>query len=205
MPAAPWMMPLRKSRSGRPLRIRQTSSQTSWASQYMPLSNRAPPRRSTSSSGRLNGSQSGLKSGRVPRRRVWPMPRSYAPASYPEGMDVPRRLAVGGPRGALGYGVAVGGTALVTAPLLAAWADVSKTTVVLAYLLVVTAAAAAGGLGPGITAAVLGFLAFDVLFLQPYHHVFVDDPQDFLSLAVYLLIATSRLTTTATSERRRAQ
>ena len=57
-------------------------------------------------------------------------------------MDVPRRLAVGGPRGALGYVVAVGGTILVTLPLLAFRAELSKTTVVLAYLLVVTAAAA---------------------------------------------------------------
>ncbi|HEY4729060.1 MAG TPA: hypothetical protein VIJ32_12840, partial [Actinomycetes bacterium] len=63
-------------------------------------------------------------------------------------MDVPRRLAVGGPRGALGYAVAIGGTVLVTAPLLAIRSEASKTTVVLAYLLVVTAAAAAGGLGP---------------------------------------------------------
>jgi Domain of unknown function (DUF4118) len=69
---------------------------------------------------------------------------------------------VGGPRGALGYTVAVAGTALVTALLLAFRGDVSKTTVVLAYLLVVTGAAAAGGLGPGITAAGLGFLAFDL-------------------------------------------
>ena len=122
-------------------------------------------------------------------------------------MDVPRRLAVGGPRGALGYAVAIGGTVLVTAPLLAIRSEASTTTVVLAYLLVVTAAAAAGGLGPGITAAGLGFLAFDVLFLQPYHHIIVDDPQDYLSLGVYLLVAvvvsllvaTSRLTTTATS------
>ena len=58
-------------------------------------------------------------------------------------MDVPRRLAVGGPRAALGYAVAVAGTALITAPLLAFRGDVNKTTVVLAYLLVVTAAAAA--------------------------------------------------------------
>src|SRR5215216_7979868 len=105
------------------------------------------------------------------------------------GMDVPRRLAVGGPRGALGYAVAIGGTVLVTAPLLAIRSEASKTTVVLAYLLVVTAAAAAGGLGPGITAAGLGFLCFDLLFLQPYHHIIVDDPQDWLSLGVYLLVA----------------
>jgi two-component system, OmpR family, sensor histidine kinase KdpD len=120
-------------------------------------------------------------------------------------MDVPRRLAVGGPRGALGYAVAMAGTALITAPLLAYREGVSKTTVVLAYLLVVTAAAAAGGLGPGITAAALGFLAFDLLFLQPYHHIIVDDPQDYLSLAVYLLVAVVVSLLVATSERRRAQ
>jgi two-component system, OmpR family, sensor histidine kinase KdpD len=120
-------------------------------------------------------------------------------------MDVPRRLAVGGPRGALGYAVAVGGTALVTAPLLAFRGEVSKTTVVLAYLLVVTAAAAAGGLGPGITAAALGFLCFDVLFLQPYHHIIVADPQDWLSLGVYLLVAVIVSLLVASSEHRRAQ
>jgi two-component system, OmpR family, sensor histidine kinase KdpD len=119
-------------------------------------------------------------------------------------MDIPRRLAVGGPRGALGYAVAVAGTAVITAPLLAFRGDVSRTTVVLAYLLVVTAAAA-GGLGPGITAAGLGFLAFDLLFLQPYHHIIVDDPQDYLSLAVYLLVAVVVSLLVATSERRRAQ
>jgi two-component system, OmpR family, sensor histidine kinase KdpD len=120
-------------------------------------------------------------------------------------MDVPRRLAVGGPRGALGYVVAVAGTALLTAPLLAFRADVNRTTVVLTYLLVVTAAAAFGGLGPGITAAALGFLAFDVLFLQPYHTLVVHDPQDYLSLGVYLLVAAVVSLLVASSERRRAQ
>src|SRR5215211_3554879 len=120
-------------------------------------------------------------------------------------MDVPRRLAVGGPRGALVYAVAVAGTAVITAPLLAFRGEVSKITVVLAYLLVVTAAAAAGGLGPGITAAGLGFLCFDVLFLQPYHHILVDDPQDWLSLGVYLLVAVVVSLLVGTSERRRDQ
>jgi two-component system sensor histidine kinase KdpD len=120
-------------------------------------------------------------------------------------MDVPRRLALGGPRGTLGYVVAVGGTVLATVPLLAFRAELSKTTVVLAYLLVVTGAAAAGGLGPGITAAGLGFLAFDLLFLRPYHHVIVDDPQDYLSLGVYLLVAAVISLLVASTERRRAQ
>ena len=120
-------------------------------------------------------------------------------------MDVPRRLAVGGPRGTLGYVVAVAGTILVTLPLLAFRSELSKTTVVLAYLLVVTGAAAAGGLGPGIAAAGLGFLAFDLLFLRPYHHVIVDDPQDYLSLGVYLLVAAVISLLVASTERRRAQ
>jgi two-component system sensor histidine kinase KdpD len=120
-------------------------------------------------------------------------------------MDVPRRLALGGPRSRLGYTVALAGTALVTVPLLAFRGEVDKTTVVLAYLLVVTAAAAAGGLGPGITAAGLGFLCFDVLFLQPYHHILVDDPQDWLSLGVYLLVAVVVSLLVGTSERRRDQ
>jgi two-component system sensor histidine kinase KdpD len=120
-------------------------------------------------------------------------------------MDVPRRLALGGPRGTLGYVVAVGGTVLATVPLLTFRAELSKTTVVLAYLLVVTGAAAAGGLGPGIAAAGLGFLAFDLLFLRPYHHVIVDDPQDYLSLGVYLLVAAVISLLVASTERRRAQ
>jgi two-component system sensor histidine kinase KdpD len=119
-------------------------------------------------------------------------------------MKVPRRLAVGGPSSALGYAVAVAGTAAATGPLLAFRGEASKTNVVLAYLLVVTAAAA-GGLGPGVTAAALGFLAFDFLFLPPYHTFIVDDLQDYLSLAVYLLVAVVVSLLVGTSERRRAR
>jgi two-component system sensor histidine kinase KdpD len=120
-------------------------------------------------------------------------------------MDVTRRLAVGGPRSALGYAVAVVGTAAVTGPLLGVRGDVSKTNVVLAFLLVVTASAATGGLGPGIAAAALGFLAFDFLFLPPYNTLIVSEPQDYLSLGVYLLIAVVVSLLVGTSERRRMQ
>jgi two-component system sensor histidine kinase KdpD len=120
-------------------------------------------------------------------------------------MQVQRRLAVRGRRGPLGYTVAVVGTAVVTAPLLGVRGEVSKTNVVLAYLLVVTAAAATGGLGPGIAAAALGFLAFDFLFLPPYHTFIVDDAQDYLSLFVYLLVALVVSLLVGTSERRRVR
>jgi K+-sensing histidine kinase KdpD len=80
-------------------------------------------------------------------------------------MNVSSRVrAVKGPRTALGYTVAVAGTIVVTAVLLMFRGDASKTNVVLAFLLVVVAAAATGGLGPGLVASALGFLAFDFLF-----------------------------------------
>ena len=120
-------------------------------------------------------------------------------------MDVTRRLAVTGPRAALGYTVAVGGTVAVTAVLLAFRGEATKTNVVLAFLMVVVAAAATGGLGPGLTAAGLGFLAFDFLFLPPYNTFVVSEKQDYLSLGVYLLIALVVSLLVGAMERRRAQ
>jgi two-component system, OmpR family, sensor histidine kinase KdpD len=116
-----------------------------------------------------------------------------------------RWLDLHGPRSRLGYGIAVVGTALATLVLLAVRPDVSKTNVVLSFLLVVVASAAAGGLGPGAVAAVLGFLAFDILFLPPYKTLVVSDRQDYLSLAVYLLTAFVVSYLVGALERRRVQ
>jgi two-component system sensor histidine kinase KdpD len=112
---------------------------------------------------------------------------------------------VRGPRTGLGYVVAALGTAAVTAALLAVRPEVSTTNVVLAFLVVVVAAAAAGGLGPGTVAALLGFLAFDFLFLPPYGTVTVRDRQDYVSLAVYLGIAMVVSYLVGALERRRRQ
>jgi two-component system sensor histidine kinase KdpD len=105
----------------------------------------------------------------------------------------------------VGYAIALGGTAIATAALLALRHDVSTTNVVLVFLVVVVAAAANGGLGPGATAAALGFLAFDLLFLPPYGHLKVHDQQDYVSLAVYLLIALVVSALVSTRERRQAE
>jgi len=101
--------------------------------------------------------------------------------------------------------VAALGTAAVTAALLAVREDASKTNVVLAFLLVVVAAAAAGGLGPGTVAALLGFLAFDFLFIPPYRTLIVTDRQDYISLGVYLGIAMVVSYLVGALERRRRQ
>jgi two-component system, OmpR family, sensor histidine kinase KdpD len=112
---------------------------------------------------------------------------------------------VRGPRTGLGYAVAALGTAAVTAALLAVRPDVSKTNVVLSFLVVVVAAAAAGGLGPGTAAALLGFLAFDFLFLPPYRTFIVSERQDYVSLGVYLGIAMVVSYLVGALERRRRQ
>jgi two-component system, OmpR family, sensor histidine kinase KdpD len=116
-----------------------------------------------------------------------------------------RWRGVTGPRVVAGYAVAVGGTVAASAALLALRGQVSTTNVVLVFLVVVVAAAANGGLGPGATAAGLGFLAFDLLFLPPYGHLKVHDRQDYVSLAVYLLIALVVSALVGTRERRQAQ
>src|SRR6266511_3817726 len=77
------------------------------------------------------------------------------------------------------------------------------TDVVLLFLVVVVAAAATGGLGPGVTAAVLGFLATDVLFVRPYGTLLVSKAQDLVSLAVYLLVTLVVSALVGTSEQRR--
>jgi two-component system, OmpR family, sensor histidine kinase KdpD len=115
-----------------------------------------------------------------------------------------RWLGVTGPRVVVGYAVALGGTAIASAVLLALRERVSTTNVVLVFLVLVVAAAANGGLGPGATAAALGFLAFDLLFLPPYGHLKVHDQEDYVSLAVYLLIALVVSVLVSTRERRQA-
>ena len=104
-----------------------------------------------------------------------------------------------------GYVIALAGTAVVTGGLLAVRGRVTATNVALTYLLVVVAAAANGGLWPGVTAAGLGFVAFDLLFLPPYGHLKVHNQQDYVSLAVYLLIALVISVLVEARERRRAQ
>jgi two-component system sensor histidine kinase KdpD len=104
-----------------------------------------------------------------------------------------------------GYVIALTGTAVVTGGLLAVRGRVTATNVALTYLLVVVAAAANGGLWPGVSAAGLGFVAFDLLFLPPYGHLKVHNQQDYVSLAVYLLIALVVSVLVDARERRRAQ
>lgn len=59
----------------------------------------------------------------------------------------------------------------------------------LLYLLLTFCLALASGLWPAVLSAVLGFLAFDVLFIPPYLTLTVADPDHVLALFVYLGVA----------------
>lgn len=116
-----------------------------------------------------------------------------------------RLLEVRGPRVGLGYGVAVAGTVVAAGALFPFRGRLGATGVVLIFLVVVVAAAASGGLGPGVVASLLGFVASDLLFVTPYYTLLVTKEQELLSLAVYLLVALVVSALVGTSEQRRVR
>jgi two-component system, OmpR family, sensor histidine kinase KdpD len=105
----------------------------------------------------------------------------------------------------LGYAVGVGGTVVAAAAMLPFRTNLDPTDVVLVFLVVVVGAAATGGLGPGVLAAVLGFVASDVLFVTPYARLQVSKVKDLVSLAVFLLVTLVVSALVGTSEQRRAR
>jgi two-component system, OmpR family, sensor histidine kinase KdpD len=127
---------------------------------------------------------------------------AYSPAVN---LSRSRRLEVRGPRVGLGYGVAVAGTVVAAAALFPFRGRLGATDVVLIFLVVVVAAAASGGLGPGVVASLIGFVASDLLFVTPYYTLLVNKEQELLSLAVYLLVALVVSALVGTSEQRRVR
>lgn len=81
--------------------------------------------------------------------------------------------------------------ALVTGFLLLVRNQVETATVVLLYLLPVGAGAAAGGLWPGVLAALVSFLSLNYFFIRPYGTLMVHRSQDLLALLVFLVLAVS--------------
>jgi two-component system sensor histidine kinase KdpD len=85
-----------------------------------------------------------------------------------------------------GYGVATLGTLALTLGFLAVRDATTPLSKGFGFLVVVVAAAAVGGLGPGILASLLGFLAFNFFFLPPYHTFVIARAEDAVVLFVFL-------------------
>ncbi len=58
----------------------------------------------------------------------------------------------------------------------------------LLYLLVISVVASVAGSRPSLVAAVAAFLSWDLFFLPPYHTFRLDDPKDWISLGVFLVV-----------------
>jgi two-component system, OmpR family, sensor histidine kinase KdpD len=101
--------------------------------------------------------------------------------------------------------------ALLTVAMTAVQARLDKAHIALAYLLVVLGASAAGGRALGLTIASVAFVAFNFLFLPPYHALVVTDPLDWIVLVTFLAtsaVATQllyRATSTAAAATQRAE
>lgn len=115
------------------------------------------------------------------------------------------RSAVSSTQSTVGYLIAVLGTAALAALLLPLHDRISEANLVLAFLLPVVAAAAAGGLWPGVAAAFLGVIAVDVGFLPPRGYLHLSESQDYVALAVYLVVAVTISYLVSARERRRLQ
>jgi len=66
---------------------------------------------------------------------------------------------------------------------------ISLAVVAVVYLVPVTIGAAWWGLGPGVASAVVAFLAFNYLFIQPYYTFNVHNPGDWVVLVAFLAVA----------------
>lgn len=88
-----------------------------------------------------------------------------------------------------GYAFAVSGVAAVTAALAPFHERLSSTTVALALLLIVLFAATGWGSRPALLAALLGVVCFNFFFLPPVHTFTIEDPQNWVALAAFLITA----------------
>src|SRR5438270_7981391 len=107
-------------------------------------------------------------------------------------------------RQGLGYLAAIAAVALVSVVIGAVLGRVRITNISMLYLFAVLATAIGFGRGPAVVASVAAFLTFDWFFVEPYHTFTVADPEEWISLLFFLLVAilTGQL---AADQRRRAQ
>ncbi|MBN3927409.1 PAS domain S-box protein [Nostoc sp. NMS4] len=88
----------------------------------------------------------------------------------------------------LAYGVAVGSSAI--ALLLSLWLEplISRTIGAFFYIAIIISTSY-GGFRPGIVTVVLSTLAINYFFIFPPHQFWIEQPQEVLRLAIFLLVA----------------
>jgi two-component system sensor histidine kinase KdpD len=99
------------------------------------------------------------------------------------------RTSVGGRRLLAGYLLALALPALTTAVLTSLRASINLSSDVLVFLLLCVIAALVGGLGPALLSAVTGSMLLNYFFTPPLHTLNVADPNNALTLVVFVLVA----------------
>jgi two-component system sensor histidine kinase KdpD len=89
-------------------------------------------------------------------------------------------------RQAVAYALAVGGTLAIVLAAPTIRNEVDPVATGFGFLVLVVACVGLGGLGPGIVASVLGFLAFNYFFLPPYETFVIGKAHDVIVLFVFL-------------------
>jgi two-component system sensor histidine kinase KdpD len=87
------------------------------------------------------------------------------------------------------YFLAIGSIVSITAVFLTLREGLDTTLVALLYLIPLGIITAYWGLGPGITSALISFLAFNYFFIPPYYTLAVHRPADVVILVVFLVVA----------------
>ncbi|HJS51752.1 MAG TPA: ATP-binding protein [Pyrinomonadaceae bacterium] len=95
--------------------------------------------------------------------------------------------------------------AVTTAFLVSFRSTVNSTTVALLYIFVIVLIATFLEWIPALTASIIAAFAFNFFFLEPYHTLSIDHPQNWVSLFVFLAVAVTVGHLSATSNRRRAE
>src|SRR5947208_855804 len=77
----------------------------------------------------------------------------------------------------------------LTAFLIPARGEVNPTTISLGFLLSVLLSATLFGSGPALLASLLAAASFNFFFLPPYYALTIDEPQNWVALLVFLIVA----------------
>ncbi|MDI1462180.1 DUF4118 domain-containing protein [Catellatospora sp. KI3] len=100
--------------------------------------------------------------------------------------------------------LAAAGLALLTAILVPLRDTLALASVVLLYLAAVVAVAVIGGLWPALAAAVASDILVNFFFVPPYHTLTVDDPDNLITLLVYVAVAVTVSVAVDVAARQRA-
>ncbi|MFL6467213.1 MAG: ATP-binding protein [Pyrinomonadaceae bacterium] len=108
-------------------------------------------------------------------------------------------------RNVVEVGVAAAAVAVVTALLSQFGQAINETTVALVFILLIMIVATFLEWAAAIVASVLAALAFNYFFLEPHYTLTISDPENWVSLFVFLAAAITVGYLSATSNRRRAE